>query len=185
MSSFSTGAGPGLSVLRGVEVATTTTPEDDEHLKEEGVLSGRQQYGINNAILAGPVCYPGVSHFCLDDCTLGENVPSHVVQIGLVFLYGLNLHYLGLACDGISDCGHVATQHAHLYVSAFGLDLLNPDRGNGGVALLSADLTLSLTPGGNQFSPSGLPSKFALPTHILIPQIANPLWCTVFNGCGG
>jgi hypothetical protein len=23
-----------------------------------------------------------------------------------------------------------------------------------------------------------------LPTHIMIPQIANPLWCTVFNGCG-
>ena len=36
-SSLSTGTGPGLGVLRGVEVATTTTPEDDEHLKiEEG-----------------------------------------------------------------------------------------------------------------------------------------------------
>src|SRR5512139_391117 len=106
------------------------------NIKREGVLGGGQQYGIDDAILARPVGYSGVSNLSLDDSALGEDVPSHVVQIGLVILNRLNLYALGLAGHRIGDYGHIAPQHTHLDISALGLDLLNPDRGNGGIALL-------------------------------------------------
>jgi len=109
---------------------------------------------------------------------------SHVVQIGLVIFDSLDLDRCGFACLGIGDCGHIAPQHAQLLISAQCLDLLDSDGGNGGVALLSAYLILSLAPGENQFSACGLPSDCALPTHIVIPQIANILRCTEFKGCG-
>ncbi len=97
------------------------------------------------------------------------------MQIGLVLADPLDLDHLGLASDWIGYSGHIASKHPHLLVSSPGFDLLHPDCGNGGVALLSAYLMLSLAPGGNQFPSRGLPSKFALPTHIIIPQIANSL----------
>jgi hypothetical protein len=164
-------------------VTAAATPEDDEHQKEKGLL-GRQQYGIDDAILAGPVGYPGISQLCLDDCALGEDVPSHVVQIGLIVLYSLDFDRRGFAGLGISDCGHIAPQHAQLLISAQRLDLLDSDGGNGGITLLSAYLILSLASGQNQFPARGLPSDCALPTHIVIPQIANILRCREFKGCG-
>ena len=182
-SSLSAGTGPGLGVFWRIKVTAAATPEDDEHQKEKGLLGG-QQYGIDDAILAGPVGYPGISQLCLDDRTLGEDVPSHVVQIGLVLLYSLDLDSRGLTCLGVSDCGHIASQHAQLHISAQGLDLLDSDFGDRGVTLLSAYLILFLAPGRNQFPACGLPTDCALPTHIVIPQIATILRCTEFKGCG-
>jgi len=164
-------------------VTATAAPEDDEHQKEKGLLGG-QQYGIDDAILAGPVGYPGISQLCLDDRTLGEDVPSHVVQIGLVILYSLDLDRRGFTCLGVSDCGHIASQHAQLHISAQCLDLFDSDFGDSGVTLLSAYLILSFAPGRNQFPACGLPTDCALPTHIVIPQIAIILRCTEFKGCG-
>jgi hypothetical protein len=165
-----------------VEMTAAATSKYNEHQDKMDLLG--EQHGIDDAILAWPVGNHGISQFRLDDSALGEDVSPHVMQIGLVVLYGLDLDGLGFARLGIGDCSHVAPQHSHLLISTLRLDLLSANGGYCGVALLSAVLMLSLAPCRNQFPAGGLSSKFALPTHILIPQIASSLWGTVFNGCG-
>lgn len=160
------------------------TAEDHEHHDKNVLSLGGEQHGIDDAILARPVGYPGVPDLSLDDSPFGEDAPSHVVQIGLVLLCRLDLDHLGHAGYGIGNGSHIAPQHSDLLLPAPGLDPLDPRFADGGIALLSSDLELPLAPGRNQLSARGLPSHLALPTHIFIPQIAEGLQGTEFKCCG-
>jgi hypothetical protein len=98
-------------------MAAAAATKDNKHQKKRDLL-GRQQCRIDDAVLAGSVADPGISQLRLDNGALCKDVSSHVVQIGLVILYPLNLDYLGLARLGISYSNHIAAEHAHLLIAA-------------------------------------------------------------------
>ena len=103
-----------------------------------------EQYSVDNAILTRAAHDAGAAKLGLDDCTLGEQVPAHVVRVCRVLLHGLDLCFFGLAGFGIGDVRKQCPEGTDLVIPAERTDNPVPLFADMGICRFETDFRPSL-----------------------------------------